>query len=278
VYPSQASWQETIPQLEKDPRWEHPALTLADKHDMFIAHLQSLAHKRLDALHKLFLAHAPSLDTPFEDVYPEIVNDFAVTRLGLTPEKLQSRYEEWQRVRFQQSKAEFQALLKESSFVDFWGRMKNKALASQGVIPNEDSDEEDEGGDETGGKANLEMMAKQIDLKEMHDVLQVSSLLSLVWRSTHRADFFIAQFQHDKRYLVFDHVPEEREAWLRVSRNLLSARGHRTIPDSVLSAFNLFRNTSPASIMHWRICTFRPSIRHDLPVNERENCKRHKHT
>jgi transcription elongation regulator 1 len=60
---------------------------------MFIAHLQSLAHKRLDALHKLFLAHAPSLDTPFEDVYPEIVNDFAVTRLGLTPEKLQSRYE-----------------------------------------------------------------------------------------------------------------------------------------------------------------------------------------
>ncbi|KAG7527712.1 hypothetical protein FFLO_06660 [Filobasidium floriforme] len=187
-----ASWQETIPQLEKDPRWEHPALTLADKHGMFIAHLQSLAHKRLDALHKLFLAHAPSLDTPFEDVYPEIVNDFAVTRLGLTPEKLQSRYEEWQRVRFQQSKAEFQALLKESSFVDFWGRMKNKALASQGVIPNEDSDEEDDGGDETGGKANLEIMAKQIDLKEMHDVLQ-----------------------HDKRYLVFDHVPEEREAWLR---------------------------------------------------------------
>jgi hypothetical protein len=54
--------------------------------------------------------------------------------------------------------------------------MKNKALASQGVIPNEDSDEEDEGGDETGGKANLEMMAKQIDLKEMHDVLQVSIL------------------------------------------------------------------------------------------------------
>jgi transcription elongation regulator 1 len=177
VYPSQASWQETIPQLEKDPRWEHPALTLADKHDMFIAHLQSLAHKRLDALHKLFLAHAPSLDTPFEDVYPEIVNDFAVTRLGLTPEKLQSRYEEWQRVRFQQSKAEFQALLKESSFVDFWGRMKNKALAGQGVIPNEDSDEEDDAGDETGGKANLEMMAKQIDLKEMHDVLQVSPLL-----------------------------------------------------------------------------------------------------
>jgi hypothetical protein len=110
-------------------------------------------------------------------------------------------------------------------------------------------------------------MAKQIDLKEMHDVLQVSPLLSLVWRSTHRADFFIAQFQHDKRYLVFDHVPEEREAWLRVSRNLLSVRGHRIIPDSVLSALNLFRNTSPVSTMPWQICTFRPSIRHDLPVN-----------
>jgi len=140
---------------------------------MFIAHLQALAHKRLDALHKLFLAHAPSLNTPYEDVYPEIVNDFAVTRLGLTPEKSQSRYEEWQKVRFQQSKAEFQALLKESSFVDFWGRMKNKAIAGQGIIPNEDSDEEDDA-DETGGKANLEVMAKQIDLKEMHDVLQVS--------------------------------------------------------------------------------------------------------
>jgi transcription elongation regulator 1 len=164
---------------------------------MFIAHLQALAHKRLDSLHKLFLTHAPALHTPFEDVYPEIVNEFAVTRLGLTPEKLESRFNEWQRVRFQQSKAEFLALLKESSFVDFWGRLRNKAIEASGVVPEEDSDNEEDA-DEAGGKANLETMAKQIDLKEMHDVLQ-----------------------HDKRYLMFDHVPEERETWLRVSRMAL---------------------------------------------------------
>lgn len=174
------AWNDAILQLEKDDRWNHPALTLADKHDMFIAHLQSLAHKRLDALHKVFLAHAPALDTPFEDVFPEIVNEFAVTRLNLTPEKLESRYEEWQKVRFQQSKAEFQALLKESSFVDFWGRLKNKALANQGVIPGEDDDDEEDDADEAGGKANLETMAKQIDLKEMHDVLQVCQPAALI--------------------------------------------------------------------------------------------------
>lgn len=178
MFGGQASWPEIAPQLEKDPRWEQPSLSPADKHRMFIAHLDSLAHKRLDALHKLFAAHAPSLDTPFEDVFPEVVNEFAVTRLNLSPEKLEKRYQDWQRVRFQRCKEDFESLLKESSFVDFWGRLKNKQVAQAGIIPGEEQDEDEDeamGDEETGGgRANLDAMAKQVDLKDMHAVLQVS--------------------------------------------------------------------------------------------------------
>jgi transcription elongation regulator 1 len=148
---------------------------LGDKHNLFNEHLQSLAHKRLDALHKVFLAHSPALDTPFEDVYPEVVDDFAIKRLDLSPEKLETRYKEWQAVRFQQSKKDFETLLKESSFVDFWGRLKNKGMADEGVIPGEEDEEDDDGDEAAGGRANLAAMAQQVDLKGMHDVLQVSS-------------------------------------------------------------------------------------------------------
>jgi transcription elongation regulator 1 len=169
-----ASWADALPSLEKDPRFQHPGLSLADKQRLFQAHLESIARKRLDALHKLFESHAPKLNTPFEDVFPEIVNDFAVTRLGLSPEKLEQRFDQWQQVRFQSARKDFETLLKENSFVDFWGRMRNKQVDEKAYIP-ENEDEDDEYGAEGGGKANLANMAKSVDLKEMHAVLRVSA-------------------------------------------------------------------------------------------------------
>lgn len=169
------SWSDALPLLDKDPRFQHPGLSLADKQRLFHSHLESIARKRLDALHKLFESHAPKLNTPFEDVFPEIVNDFAVTRLNLTPEKLEQRFEQWQQVRFQTARKDFEALLRENSFVDFWGRMRNKHVDEKAYIP-ENEDEDDEYGAEGGGKANLASMAKSVDLKEMHAVLRVSVL------------------------------------------------------------------------------------------------------
>lgn len=92
----------------------------------------------------------------------------------MSPEKLETRFDEWQAVRTQQAKTDFEALLKENKFVDFWGRLKNKAMAAaeDGEAGADDEDEDEgEGG---GGNANLDIMAKQVDLKEMHDVLKVS--------------------------------------------------------------------------------------------------------
>lgn len=228
---------------------------------MFIAHLQALAHKRLDALHKVFLAHSPSLNTPFEDVYPEIVNEFAVTRLGMTPEKLQSRYEEWQKVRFQQSKAEFQALLKESSFVDFWGRMKNKGMASQGGDLNQDSDDEDDD-DETGGKANLEVMAKQIDLKEMHDVLQVSRRAYTVFALGLSKLILVLSFA-TARHAVSRVRPRSRGA-RGLAQSKLDIRPDPDITCARADFPDIDRNIWPGSTMLWQTCIYRPLTRHDV--------------
>lgn len=169
------SWSAALPLLEKDARFQSTGLSLSDKQRMFNSHLETIAHKRLDALYKLFESHSPKLNTPFEDVFPEIVNDYAVTRLSLTPEKLEQRYEQWQDVRFQQARKDFEMLLKENSFVDFWGRMRNKNINDKAYIP-ENEDEDDDYGAEGGGKANLADMAKSVDLKEMHAVLRVSRL------------------------------------------------------------------------------------------------------
>lgn len=169
------SWSAALPLLEKDARFQSPGLSLSDKQRMFNSHLETIARKRLDALHKLFESHSPKLNTPFEDVFPEIVNDFAVTRLNLTPEKLEQRYEQWQDVRFQQARKDFETLLKENSFVDFWGRMRNKNINDKAYIP-ENEDEDDDYGAEGGGKANLADMAKSVDLKEIHAVLRVSCM------------------------------------------------------------------------------------------------------
>ncbi|KAJ9112177.1 hypothetical protein QFC20_002358 [Naganishia adeliensis] len=192
------SWSDALPLLDKDPRFQHPGLSLSDKQRLFHSHLEGIARKRLDALHKLFESHAPKLNTPFEDVFPEIVNDFAVTRLNLTPEKLEQRFEQWQQVRFQAARKDFEALLRENSFVDFWGRMRNKHVDEKAYIP-ENEDEDDEYGAEGGGKANLANMAKSVDLKEMHAVLK-----------------------NDKRYRQFDHIPTEREQWMRDYLSTLS--------------------------------------------------------
>lgn len=170
-----ASWSAMLPALEADERFHSPALSMADKHRLFNAHLDSLARKRLDALHALFAQHAPRLDTPWEEVYPEIVDEFAVTRLKLSHDSLANKYASWQKVRFARAREDFDKLLGENSFVDFWGRMRNKRLDERLVegIPGENEEEmiDDE---EAGGRANLMEMAKQVDLREMHAVLAVS--------------------------------------------------------------------------------------------------------
>lgn len=75
------------------------------------------------------------------------------------------------------------------------------------VVADEDEEDEDEGALDIG------VMAQQIDLKAIHAVLKVRFLfLSTPVQS---AQHWSYGSQHDKRYLIFDHEPEQRHQWIK---------------------------------------------------------------
>lgn len=140
---------------------------------MFNEHIASLAGKRSNALHQLFQTHSPKLTTTYEEVYPKIVDDPLVKRLGLQGEALEERYKAWKRGKEGEARHEFDIMLGENSFVEFWGKMRKKTLDEAALKVKEDEMDEGEGlGD--GGAADITALAKQIDLDEIKSVLRVS--------------------------------------------------------------------------------------------------------
>ncbi|WVQ72531.1 hypothetical protein IAR50_002088 [Cryptococcus sp. DSM 104548] len=203
----EVTWQDASAALSSDPRFSHPVLTIGNKQRLFHEHIARVASKRSGALHQLFEAHTPGLDTPYEDVYPKIVDDPIVGRLGLQGGALEDRWKAWLRTRETQARREFDEMLGENSFVEFWGKMRKKTLDEK-ALEVQEQDEWDEGeGMGEGGAADLTKLARQIDLGEIKSVLR-----------------------RDKRYRLFDHVPEEREKWLRdYLENVEAASGSQTI-------------------------------------------------
>ena len=91
-------------------------------------------------------------------------------------------HEDWQRRGLAQAKKDFEALLNESSFVDYWGKLKQEHTSkdddrAKGLLgPGEnDNDEEDEAPEDEA--VDLRAMAAQIDLKELHAVLKVTCIV-----------------------------------------------------------------------------------------------------
>lgn len=169
----QVQWNDAIQYLQADPRFNHPSLNHHDKRRMFEAHLGYLGSKRSNDLDQLFKTHATSLATTYDEIYPKIVDDFSVKRLGLQGQALEDRFKVWHRTRETEARREFQEMLGENSFVEFWGRMRKKTLDEGALKVAADEMEEGEGlGD--GGAADLTALAKQIDLNEIKSVLRVS--------------------------------------------------------------------------------------------------------
>lgn len=159
--------------LQNDPRFNHPSLNPHDKRRMFDNHLAYLGSKRSNDLDQLFKTHATSLATTYDEIYPKIVEDFTVKRLGLQGSALEDRFKAWHRSREAEARGEFEQMLGENSFVEFWGRMRKKKLDEAALKVEADEMEEGEGlGD--GGAADLTALAKQIDLDEIKAVLRVS--------------------------------------------------------------------------------------------------------
>jgi transcription elongation regulator 1 len=152
-----------------------------DKRRLFDAHIAHLAGKRSNALFQLFTTHTPQLDTPFDAVYPKIIDDPIVQRLGLDVNSLEDRWAGWMAHRTQDARQQFDVMLGENSFVEFWGKMRKKMVDEEAAAAlKEDPTEKEEGAEDDdegmgdGGKADLTQLAQQIDLNEIKAVLRVS--------------------------------------------------------------------------------------------------------
>jgi transcription elongation regulator 1 len=130
-------------------------------------------------------------------------------------------------------------MLKENAIVEHWGRLKKEEKREKVALIGQEGTRNDESDDEDGpGMAD---MADQVDLKAIHTVLRVrfplfrllpslfahcsvhSLFLFPSLSSLSDTDLVLPASQQDKRYLEFDHLPEEREKWIEEYVENLSA-------------------------------------------------------
>lgn len=154
--------------------------------NIFNSHIEKLRQKQLSALHAVFEGYTPGLDAQFKDLPPSVAKSAPAVKLGLSDDnpaaerELRRIYEEWQTSRTKRARAEFDELLGENSFVEFWGglgKMNDGKEAGDGtVVPGVDTTDEKEEGEEGeggGGRADLKALAKSIGGRQIEDVLKV---------------------------------------------------------------------------------------------------------
>jgi hypothetical protein len=213
---------------------------------LFQEHIAHLLSKGSTALSTLFESYAPGLDRRWDDIPPKAKDSIGSSsvskRLGLDTKislgrsrhgshrdkpsgpdtedeekerfeypALRQEFDRWQRQRYTDARVAFDVMLSENAFVEFWGRVGKMGLTDDeekkrlgkvvfaeeggGLVDTVSMDVDEVGeGEGGGGKADLQRLAKGVDLKEMERVLR-----------------------GDKRFTVFDYIPQERERWLQVS-------------------------------------------------------------
>lgn len=194
----QVTWEGVLPQLRTDPRFSNSSLPLNQQMHLFHSHVGHLQAKHFDGLYTIFETHAPSLSTVFTSL-PSLLTSIPATKLGLDVNGLEREFSKWQRERTQNARTAFDQMMTENSFVEFWGRLgKMDGEGVDGGVKAEDmGEDEGEGG---GGRVDMKALAKSVDVSDMQKVLK-----------------------NDKRYTMFDHVPEQRERWIRDYLSRLSA-------------------------------------------------------
>ncbi|KZT12575.1 uncharacterized protein LAESUDRAFT_639872 [Laetiporus sulphureus 93-53] len=185
----QMTWDAALPQLRTDPRFTLSPLPLNQQIHIFHAHVAALRSKYLDSLHALFASHSPSLASPFTDLpVSSLVASQPATKLGFDVEQIEQEYDKWQRQRTHEARLAFDQMLSENAFIEFWGRLGK--IGGKGVDEGIKADDLGDNAEEE--QVDMKALAKNVDLNEIVKVLK-----------------------NDKRYLIFDHIPEERERWLR---------------------------------------------------------------
>ncbi|KDN52249.1 hypothetical protein K437DRAFT_254440 [Tilletiaria anomala UBC 951] len=209
-----ADFRSTLPRLHEDARFEAPGLSgMREKEQLFERHITSLAEKRRQSVYKVFEKAAPTLDVGPVEAIPLVLNDSETERLNLLDfvqgeaerysrrpvdarDAMEDEFEMWKSKREKDARSAFNEMLRENTFVEFWGRLRqaknaqeatdvgHKAEADAAAVAGGDEDEELE-------KDVIDMVAS-FDLDEVHAVLK-----------------------GDARYKAFAHKPEQREEWIR---------------------------------------------------------------
>ncbi|PWN44551.1 hypothetical protein IE81DRAFT_10411 [Ceraceosorus guamensis] len=192
------SWSSARFDLSSDARFRSHSLQQREKEDLFRAHLDKLQSRKLAALHRVFEKHAPQLDTAKRIALPLVRDDEDMEKGGLGEWlkeeeqrglRLEEMFERWNDQRHNDARRDFDKMLKESSFISFWGALR--AERQRMIAAGQDTDATD-AADEDDDVPSLLKMAGSVDLEEVH-----------------------ATLQNDARYRAFDFVPEKRDAWVR---------------------------------------------------------------
>ncbi|KAG8917257.1 hypothetical protein FRC01_002580, partial [Tulasnella sp. 417] len=218
-----ATYDESLSMLSRSTVFSRSRLPVPQRISLFNAHVQKLRDKQITALFAVFEGHTPGLDARFEDLPESVYATAPAVKLGLGQSKAQQEdedpnrkfderrarsemrrlWEDWQAERNVKARENFQKLLEENHFVGFWAgvnKLGKEGSSSSGggmgtvAVGVDDLEGEAPGEEEDNGlgKADLKTLAKGIGEKQIEDVLK-----------------------HDKRYRVFDHIPEERERWIQ---------------------------------------------------------------
>lgn len=171
----------------------------------------------MSALESFFEEHASNLATSFVTVEKELLSlldemsSDESAQSSMSPERLlmittvnrliddrsrsgglktiEGYFDSWKQKKEAWARQEFEEMCGESSFVDFWCRMKN--IAKENEVGDKTIGED--GQDEDEEVVDLRAMAESIDLSEIETVLK-----------------------KDKRWIAWDHQPDKRELWIRV--------------------------------------------------------------
>ncbi|CAH7687605.1 hypothetical protein PPACK8108_LOCUS22415 [Phakopsora pachyrhizi] len=229
-------WDEFKSIMERDSRFKSLINNQISKSDLikiFEAHLDSIYKKRVRVLENFFENLTRSNDESLRGLMDQDASDLMTSDEKSSSEKLvlvsilkrllnksidlkndlkkdgggeldeedrrrmfrvvERHFNDWQSRKEVQAREAFERMLGESSFIEFWGRIKKaevekrKAGVEDGMgIKDEEEEEEEE-------VVDLREMARSIDFEEIESVLK-----------------------NDSRWIVFSHLKEERELWIRV--------------------------------------------------------------
>ncbi|PWN27765.1 hypothetical protein BDZ90DRAFT_232159 [Jaminaea rosea] len=130
---------------------------------------------------------------------------------------LREEWDRWHRLREEKAKREFFEMLKENSFVDFWGRLRSEAAekAKLKAAGNDDS--------EAAARRALDQNAEVGDVDPESDEAQLPDLVDVAANTGVLGEVH-AVLRTDARYRIWGHKPELREEWVREYLEGLSGR------------------------------------------------------